>query len=284
MSVNTISAIEREGYNEEMRLDYERMKSTFMKCTRQDGLLKAGTVVWETVDVTDAAQEKTRDGRIPISNLDHGRVTATPKREYKKYEIDDFDVYRHNSTIRQVQQMKSVGACHRACDQLIVDQLDGTSTEINSGTAISFSTYGNILNWIAQLENNDVSTDNGQIWGAVTPMALRQMMRINEFISHDYVETRKLENGIPGDGYYRWLGVNWFSTTALTGKGTATAKCYLFDTQAVGHQTLGEPDTMVDYNKEDDYWFNWAKISHAAAVVLPRGVVRAVHDDTATFT
>lgn len=285
MSVNTISNIEREGYVEEMKLDYERQKSTLQKCCQPATLVKAGTVVWEVVDTTDEASEKTRDGAIPISNLDLDRVTAVAKREYKKYSIDDFDAYRHNSSLRRVQNQKAIGACHRACDRLIVEKLDATSVAANSGNAVAMSTFGNVLSIVAQLENNDVPSDDGMLWGAMTPMALRQMMRINEFTSADFVGTRKLENGLPAEGgYYHWLGVNWFSTTALTGKGTSTAKCYLFHTSALGHQTLGEPDAYVGYNDDDDFWFNWAKISHAAAVCLPRGIIRFVHNDTASFS
>lgn len=285
MSVNTISNIDREGYVEEFKVDYEREKSLLQKCTMPATLVKADTVVWEVVDQTDAAQEKTRDGKIPVSNLDFSRVTASPKREYKKYQIDDFDAFKHNSNVRSMQNRKAVAACHRAIDQLIFDQLDTATTVVNSGSAISFSTYANILAWISTIENNDVPSNDGKLWGVVTPTQLRQMMRINEFTSADYIGDRKLENGLPADGgYYRWLGVNWFSHTGLTGKGTSTASNFLFHTTALGHQTLGDPDAYVGWNDEDDFWFNWAKVSHAAKLCLQNGVVKAVGNDSVSFS
>jgi hypothetical protein len=281
MSVNQISEIDRIAYNEEFKEDYERLESLLKKCVRSDGLQKAGTITWDVVDPSEEAQQRTRDGDIPNAQLGLGQVTGIPQEDYGgKYRIDAWDAFRTNSNVRSMQMKKAAAACHRKKDAVIIGQLDAATA--TQGT-IAFSTYGNILKWISDLEDNDIPTDDGRVWGVVTPKALRQMMRINEFTSADYVETRKLENGIPSMGYYQWLGVKWFSHTGLTGKGTTTATCHLFHESAIGHQDMGDPDYHAYFYEPQNRYENYAAIWHCAKLCLPRGVNKAVHNDTAAF-
>jgi hypothetical protein len=285
MSVNQISDIDRIAYNEEFKVDYEREKSLLTKCVRTDGLQKAGTITWDVVDPSEEAQSRSRDGDIPIAQLGLGQVTATPQEDFGgKYTIDNFDAFRTNSNVRSMQMRKAAAACYRKRDKIIIDQLDAATQVQNSGSAIAFSTFGNILDWVSELEDNDIPTDDGKVWGVVTPKALRQMMRITEFKSADFIDVKKLENGLPSMGYYRWLGVNWFSHTGLTGKGTATATCHLFHESAIGAQAAGEPEYHAYYYEPQHRWENYAVIMHCAKLCLPRGVVKAVHDDTAAFS
>jgi len=282
MSVNQISDIDRIAYNEEFKVDYEREKSLLSKCVRTDGLQKAGTITWDVVDPSEQAQTRTRDGAIPIAQLGLGQVTATPQEDFGgKYTIDNFDAFRTNSNVRSMQMRKAGAACYRKRDQLIINALDAATA--TQGT-IAFSSLGPILEWVSDLEDNDIPTDDGKVWGVVTPKALRQMMRINEFKSADFIETKKMENGLPSLGFYRWLGVNWFSHTGLTGKGTSTATCHMFHESAIGAQAAGEPDYHAYYYEPQHRWENYAVIMHCAKLVLPRGVQKAVHNDTAAFS
>jgi hypothetical protein len=110
------------------------------------------------------------------------------------------------------------------------------------------------------------------------------METINDFVSIDYNDMKPLVEGAPPVGQYRrWLGVNWLRHTGLTGKGGATAKCYIFSGDAIGHQIDGEPQTHMYYEEEQDRYGTWVKVVHCAGLVLTRGVYRAVHDDTASI-
>lgn len=284
MSVNQISNIDRIGYNEEFKYVHERESSLLKKCVRSDGLQEAGVVKWDVVELSEEAQQRTRDGDIPNANLGLGQVSATPQEDYGgKYKIDSFDAYRTNKNVRTAQMRKAASACYRKMDSVIIDQLD-TGTNAVSGSAVSFSTYGTILDWVSDLENLDVPTDDGNVWGVVTPKALRQMQRINQFISADFIEVKKLENGLPSIGYYRWLGVNWFSHTGLTGKGTSTATCHMFHSSAVGHQIAGDLDYHAYFYEPQNRYENYAVVWHCAKLVLPNAHIKAVHDDTAAFS
>ena len=281
MSINQISDIDRIAYNNEFKEDYERTSSLLKKCVRSDGLMMAGTVKWDVVDPSEEAQQRTRDGDIPIAQLGLGQVTGTPQEDFGgKYKIDAWDMFRTNANVRSMQMKKAAAAVHRKKDAIIIRELD---TATQSAGTLALTDYGAVLEWIKTLENNDIPSDDGRIWGVVTPGALRAMMKITQFTSKDYVEVRKLENGLPSQGYYRFAGVNWFSHTGLTGKGTSTATCHLFHESAIGHQDTGEPEYHAYYFEPQDRFENYAKVWHCAKLCLPRGVVKATFNDTTSL-
>lgn len=285
MSVNTVSALERSMYNDEFRTDFEREKSLLMKAVRSDGLMRAGTVYWDVTGLTDEASTRGRDGSIPISNLADSQVFDAPEEYFKKYRIDDFDVFKTNPNYRSQQYRKVIASCYRKVDSRIISILDTATNQISGGSAVDFGTLGNILTWTAALWSNDVPND-GRVWGMVTPNALAQMMTINEFKSADYVTTKKAEAGINGygeNGYWQWLGVKWFMHTGTTGLGSTTANCWMWHEDAVAHQLAGEPEVHMYYYESEDRWETWGKVKSARALPLPRGVVGAVHDDTAAI-
>ncbi len=282
MSINMVSDLDRTKFNDEFKVDFERDVSLLKKTTRNDGMPNAGTIQWDVVDPSDVALERTRDGDIPESQLGLSKVTAVPKEVFKKYRIDTFDAFKSNPNIRTQHYKKIMSSINRAIDQLVIDQLDGTSVAINSGSAASFATLATVLDWTSTLWAKDVPND-GKVWGVVTPRAMAQFMRINEFKSVDFVTVRPAENGIPALGYRRWMDVNWMVHTGLTGIGTSTAKCYLYHESAIGHCISGDPEMHTYFYEPQKRYESYGSVMHAAKVCLPRGIVRAVHDDTAAF-
>lgn len=282
MSVSTITALERTKFVDEFKEDFERTKTMLKRCVRSDGLMSAGTVKWDVVGLSEEAQTRTRNGDIPESELGLSQVTGTPKEHFMKYRIDSFDAFRSNPNVRAVQYKKALAATNRAIDKEIVTQADTATNIINSGSAISFAVLSTFLTWTTQLWDADVPND-GRVWGILTPKANAQMLRINEYKSSDFVTVRPMENGIPAMGYRRWLDVNWITFTGLTGRGTATAKCHLFHEDAIGHQIAGDPEVHAYYKEDQDRSEVWSKVWHVGKLCLQRGIVSAIHDDTAAF-
>lgn len=284
MSVNQIGALERIKYNDEFREDFERTKSLLADYTRSDGLMNGKTIAWDVLGLSDEAEERTRDGNIPESDLALSQVTGTTSRVYKKYKVDDFDAYVTNPNVRAAMSKKAIAANNRAIDSKIITTLDTTTTTVNSGSAISFSSFGAILDWTTALWDNDVPSEDGNVVGIVTPRAAAQMLRIEEYKSADYVEMRPAKDGVAAINARMWLGVKWLMHTGLTGRGTATAKCHIYHVDALGHQLAGEPELHPYYDEDQDQWKAWAKATHAAALCLPRGAIYATHDDTAALS
>jgi len=270
-------------YNDEFKVDFEREKSLLMKCVRSDGLMRAGTIYWDIVDPSEEAQERSRDGDIPLAQLVLSQVSATPVEYFGgKYRIDDFDTFKSNPNVRTMQYRKSIAACHRRCDANIIAQLDASTNVQNSGSAIDFGAKGPILDWVSDLWARDVPMD-GRVWGVVTPKGYAQMMTIDEFVSADYVMIREFDqlHGLPELKAKHWAGVNWFTHTGLSGFGTATADCYIFHESAIGHQIAGDPEVHAYYYEPQHRHETYAVMRDATKLCLDRGVEGATHDDTA---
>jgi hypothetical protein len=283
MAVNQITSVFRDQYNDEFKMDYDRNQSLLKQTVRNDGAQKGETVYWDVVDPSDAANIRTRDGDIPVSQLGLSQVSGTMEEHFKKFRIDKFDLFRGNPNTRNAQLMKGRSSINKAIDQSIIDQLDATSVAINSDSAIDFGVKSTFLTWTTTLWNNDVEPD-GNVWGLITPNAYAQMETIDDFISQDYNDIKPLVEGAPPIGQFRkWLGVNWIRHTGLTGKGGAAAKCYIYHGTAIGHQIDGEPETYINYDGGQDRYETWVKAVHCAAKILTRGICRAVHNDTAAI-
>jgi hypothetical protein len=283
MAVNQITSQMRTKYNDEFKYVYDRKASYLKQTTNSQGVQNGSTVVWDVVGASDAANVRTRDGLIPVSQLGLSTATGTLEEHFKKFNIDSFDLFRANPNTRTAQATNGVGSINKAIDQAIIDQLDASSNAINSGNAIDFGVKSTFLTWTTALQNSDVPWD-GRIWGVLTPNAWAQMETINDFVSIDFNAMKPLVEGAPPPGVFReWMGVKWIRHTGLTGKGGATAKCYIYHEDAIGHQINGEPQTHMYYEDEEDRYGTWVKVIHVAKLILTTGVYRAVHDDTAAI-
>ena len=282
--INTYDQTFRTMFNNEFKEDFERDKPILPQTVRSDGLQAGSTIKWDVIDPSDQAETRTRDGDIPESQLGLSQVSGTVKEHFKKYRIDSFDDFRGNPNVRMMMAKKARLSIYKAVDQEIIDALDAGTLAINSGNAIGFHLLSTFLTWTTTLWANEVPND-GQVWGALTPKAEAQMMRIEEYKNSRYVSMQPAKEGqrTVGQGFREWLGVKWFVHTGLTGIAGATAKCYIYHSSAVAHQMAGEPAVHPYYLEEQDRHECWARAWHVGKTVLNRGIIRAVHDDTAAF-
>lgn len=288
MSVSTIDATFRTLYQDEFKFDYERTTSKLKLGCRTDGVVRGQTVKWDVVDPGDAANKRGRNGSIPISELGLSQVSADLEEHFKKYRIDSFDEFRGNPNVRSAMSTRGRGSIHRAQDQMIIDAMDASATAITASTdgasnqAVSLHLLKTVSYWMSFLLEADVPFDDGEIFAAISVKAALQMQRIAEFKSVDYVEMKIMPDA-PATKVLRWQGVNWIPHNGLTGKGTAACKMYMWHKSCFGHQADGEPVAHPYYFEPEDRFEAWFKCMHTAKTVLPRGIVRFYHDDTAAL-
>lgn len=281
MAVNTISAIERTKFNDEFKVDFEREQSLLMKAVNSNGLQRAGTIFWDVMGQTTNAQERARDGNIPVDKLANSQVQDTPKEFFKKFTVDDFDVFRSNPNYRAMQLRKARAACYRTCDQRIIEIINSTTS--TAGT-LSLANVGQILKWTTALWQNDVPND-GRVWGMLTPTAMAQFQKIDQFINSRYTNTTgKVDQGSNGyggqNGYWDWMGVKWFMHTGATGAGTNSATIAIWHEDSICHQIDGDPEVHAYWYEPEHRWETYAVYRDARALGLPRGCIKATFDDT----
>lgn len=282
MSVNQITNQFRTLYQDEFKYDFDRDIAKMRVAVHSNGVVNGETVKFDVVDPADEAVEKTRDGRVPKSDLGLSQVSATLRKPQKKYQIDNFDLFRANQNTRAAMNKRGRGSINKAIDKLIINTLDATTVVHPSGTVVA-STLAVIQAATLVLWNKDVP-DDGNVYGVVTPTFWAQLLRINEFKSRDFTEVKPVDDNAIGFKVRNWLGVNWFTHTGLTGNGTATSNNFIFHKNAIGHLLSGDPQAIMFNNDEDDYAGVRFEAMHACAVCLPRGIIKVVHDDTAALS
>lgn len=279
--VNQITNQFRSIYMDEFKMDYDRDVAKMRIATSANGVINGGTAFFDVVDPADEAVEKTRDGKVPKSDLGLSQVSATLRKIHKKYQIDNFDLFRANKNTRMAMSKRGRGAINKGIDNLVIKTLDATSVVHPDGT-VTASTLSVIQRALLVLLNKDIP-DDGNLFGVITPAFAQQMLRINEFKSKDFQTVAAVENNAWTMKVRNFMGVNWFTHTGLTGNGTATSNNFIFHRDAVGHLLEGEPKPHMFESEEDDYEGIRFDVMHAACVPLPRGVIKIVHNDTAAL-
>lgn len=280
---NQIPNTFRTSFQDEWKMDFDREMTPLRLATNPSGVIAGKIAYFDVVDPSDEAVEKTRDGKIPKSDLGLDQVPATLRKHHKKYQVDNFDAFRANPKLREAMNRRGKTSCDKAIDNLILRALDATSVVHPDGTVVA-KTMAVIQSACLVLQNKDVPFENREVFGAVTPAFYAQMERIEQFINADYVEVKPLIEGLPAQKFRHWKGVNWFTHTGLTGNGTTTSNNFLFHRNALGHMVDGDPKAIPFENDEDDYNGVRYEIMHAACTPLPRGIIKIVHNDQASLT
>lgn len=282
--VATYQSLNRTIFNDEIKEDFERTKTKLLQCVNSSGVKAGDTVKWDTTGLSGSAKTRGRDGNIVRGQLPFAPVSATLSEEFSdKFVINDFDAFVSNPNIRATYSSKSIAQCNRAIDQKIVDTLDSTSVQFAAGAAQTLSTLAVATGILTTLWEKDVPADDGKTWVLLTVKAGAQLMKINEFKSSDFVTVRPAENGLPAVGYRRWLDANWMTFNGLTNRTANNAKCYAFHESALGHNIDGPPEGHAYWYEPEHRWEHYSLIRHAAAPVLPRGILQVIHDDTAAL-
>lgn len=270
-------ALFRTRYQDEFIRDFERglNGSQLLATVNRRGTVQGSTVKFDVIDPGGEMVSKGPDGKIPRQQLGLSQVTATWEQKYAPYEFDNFDVWRGNPNSVRAAQETGLTAAARYQDQGIIDQLD-TATN-NMGAAATLSTKAEAQEWVETLAANDVNITPDNVFAVVTLRAWSQLGRIPEFYNADFTDVKVM------DGFYSvrfkdFLGVRWIAHNGLTGRGTASAKCYLYHRQAVANMT-DAPKTHI-YEDNDDNTGMWHRIRQANKLCLQRGVIQYLHNDT----
>jgi|TARA_R110001583_G_scaffold102740_7_gene249379 hypothetical protein len=184
------------------------------------------------------ATTKARHGTITPMNQTHTAVSCTLSDFYAGDWADKLDEAKTNIDERMALAKGGAWALGRKVDNQVITVLDTTSESTVTITVTSAAAVrAGLLQVCEALDDNDVPNDGGR-YGLLTPRAWSQAMTVKEFNSSDYVGPNGLAftEGAPlSQKWKSWNNVLWKVHTDLPGKGTATAKVFVYHKNAIGY-------------------------------------------------
>lgn len=239
------------------------------------------------------ATTKARNGTITPMNQDHTAIECSLSDFYAGDWVDRLDEAKTNIDERMAIARGGANALGRKVDDQIITVLDTTSESTITITVTSIAAIrAGLLEWCEALDDNDVPND-GRRFGLMTPRLWAQAMLVKEFNSADYVAAPgapSFDSGAPvAQQWKNWNGVLWKVHTGLPGKGTATAKCFLWHQTAVGYATGAHAGNVatnegvaadITWHGDRAAHFVNHMMSGGAALIDGTGVIEANLNDT----
>lgn len=284
MAAPTINQAFEIKFQRDTHLIYQQGGSKFRGLCRTDGSVKAETCRFYKLD-TVSTSGKTRQGDIAVSNPTHSYATATMDDQYVALLVDELDLTKLNSNVRESYAKAVANAFGRKTDEQIIDGMETGATQTLGDYGSSDDdnfTLNLTLRANRTLDANNVPRD-GRRFCAVTPHQWAWLMKIDQFVRSDYTGP-DLQFTKTGEPMKTWNGINWFCSTLLPGVGTATAKSYLWHHDAVGHGINSEIKVQWDWENLKQAWSCAGSSSMGAVVIDPTGLVEIRVDDTTALT
>jgi hypothetical protein len=260
-------------YEAEVQEAYQRQGSKLRPSVRSKSDVRGASTVFQKVG-RGAAAPKTRNGPVPVMNLDHAAVECFLQDFYAGDWIDRFDELKINHDERAVVANAGAYALGRKTDELIIAALDAATAEA-TGTAAGTTdsdglTRAKVLLAFEMLGEADVP-DDGMRFAVVGWRQWSELLTLQEFANADYVG----EDQLPWRGTQakRWLGALWIPHSGLTQNG-ALRYCYFFHKTAVAHAVGAEISTDITWHGDRAAWFVNTMMSQGAVLVDNTGVVR----------
>ncbi len=230
------------------------------------------------------AKARTRgvNGRIPARQNSNTQNTATLVEWHDKVEETGFNIFASQGDQRAIMQKGVVDVMNRQVNDDVIDLLNQGTVNTGAAAVASAAMVGNAK---TKLQNAQVPWD-GMITALITPAFDEYLEQIDAYASADYVNLKANENPNAWDnraGTVRiWKGVKWIVYPDLPGNGTNAEKCFMYHKSAIGHaMNVGDMDTAIGYNEEDDYSFARATCFMGGTLLQNSGIVVMNHDGSA---
>ena len=267
-------------YRQELVATFEEGTSWLRQTTVTEAVIKGNQATFLVAGSGDAtAVTRGINGLIPARADDMTQLSAVLTEWQDLVRKTRFNIFASQGDQRALMQSTTKKVLNRRIDQDIIDQFDTATT--NTGAAQTGS-LALVQKAKTTLGENEVEIeDEANMWAVVSDAFMGYIEQIPEFSSKDYVMTQPLAG--PARRTLRWAGFNWIRHHRLTGKGTASEKCYFFHRDAIGSAfDQGENlNTAVGYNDEQDYSYARASSFTGAKLLQQEGIVQVLHDASA---
>jgi len=269
-------------YRNEFIAEFEQHQSMLRATVTTEHMLDGNVATFLVAGSGDATPvTRGLDGRIPARDDSLTQNSCTLVEYHDKPVRTHFNVFESQGDARRISMQGSTGVMNRKIDSDIIN----ASTGLGAATLGDSTAQTASLNWfmshLTALGENDVNIEEqDKMFCVVTPKAWGLLMQIKEFASGDYVELKPF-NGPPRK-MWRVFGVNVIQSTRLSGMGGASATCFMYHRDAIGHAIAnGHPNISGGYNDEDAYFWTLCSGYFGTKLLQNTGVRKMLHNDNA---
>jgi Phage capsid protein len=226
---------------------------------------------------TDVAVTRGSNGQIPYGNPANNQITATLVEKHAPYELTGFNVFASQGDQVKVMRNESINTINRDIDLTILAEMANATQDFGVGPA----SLATILGCTAILGNADIPVEEeDNMFGIISPAFRAYLMQTPEFAHGDYVDLKAF-NG-PTRKVYRWAGINWITSSRVSGVGTSSEICYIYHRGALGYAVnVGEDKIFAGYDEKQGVSWSRAEVYHGAKILQNTGIVKITHDGSA---
>ena len=263
-------------YRQEYVKLFEQRESLLRKTVTTEAVIKGNQAVFLVAGSNNAAAvTRGVNGLIPVRADYNSQNTATLVEWHDLVRKTGFNVFESQGDQRRIMQESSLGTINRKIDADILSGLSGSTQTTGTTQTASLAM---VLKAKTILGNNAVPLD-GNISAVVSPGFHAYLLQAKEFTNVDYINDKPFSDQ---PMFFRWAGVNWIIHPNISGKGTSAEYCYMYHRDAIGHAAnVGEIDTKIGYEDEQDYSYARATMFMGAKVLQVSGIVTMLHDGSA---
>lgn len=264
-------------FEREVHEAYQRMGSKLRGTVRNVNNVKGESCIFQKVG-KGTAGTKTRNGLVPVMNLDHSTVECTLADYYAGDWVDRLDELKINVDERMIIANAGAWALGRKTDQLIVDQLDtaATNTIANGNTGM---TLAKVMEAYELLGDADIP-DDGQRFAVVGYQQWTELLQIDEFANSDFVGADLPFKAAASTQTRNWLGTIWMPFSGLSVDGSDIRSCFWYHKTAVGHASGADVQSDITWHGDRAAHFVNNMMSQGAKMIDDSGVVKIDCDET----
>ncbi len=262
-------------YRQELILGFQQRQSLLLQSVTNEAVIKGNTATFLVSGATaDTAVTRGTNGLIPYKSEDLTQVSATLAEYHAPYRKTGFNIFQSQGDQRRSMQEQAMASINTQVDTLIIEQLDTATND--TGTSATGS-----LALVAKSKAilGAAFAGAGQITCVISDAFHAYLMQTDAFSSADYYKA-----AFAGEAAtkFKWFGIDFIVHSNLTGKGTSTEKCYMFNKAAIGcaMDTAGIK-SVIGYDEEQDYSFARTSFYGGAKLLQNSGVVQIKHDGSA---
>jgi hypothetical protein len=266
-------------YRQEAIMGFEQGMSLLGSSVTTEAEYKGNQATFLVAD-SGGATSRTRgvNGLIPSRADNLNQYTATLVENHDLVRRTSFNIFASQGEGRRIMQETSRKVINRAIDQDILVELANATQNTGAGVIASLSL---VVKAKVILGNNEIDMEEeDNLFFVASPAFEAYLLQIPEFSKASYVDVKPLVG--PSRKYRRWAGFNWIFHPKISGRGTATEKCFAYHRAAIGQATnTGGMQALAGYHEEQDY--SWARTSvfMGSKILQNAGIVVVNHDGSA---